>query len=126
MDQIILRCCQDTDVIYSLSLNRQREYSGMLFAMPLSLQCSIALQRKPYFSLSMRVQSDDELSSITFSQGIREPVVEPKPDLKPKPPLKKPRFKEMPSREHIYMWTRARVEETTTQQTVLGVRLFRG
>ncbi|CAC5410211.1 unnamed protein product [Mytilus coruscus] len=83
-------------------------------------------------------QSDDELSSITFTQGVPGPVVEPEPVLEPEqalepepvlepePPLKKPRFKEMPSREHIDMLTQARVEETIKQQTDWGVRLFRG
>ncbi|XP_071138784.1 uncharacterized protein [Mytilus edulis] len=66
-------------------------------------------------------QSDDDLSSATFAEGVSEPVEEPQPrlepeqalepeptlkpepTLEPEPPLKKPRFKEMPSREHIDM-----------------------
>ncbi|XP_071162166.1 uncharacterized protein [Mytilus edulis] len=87
-------------------------------------------------------QSDDELSN--FDEGVSEPVEEPQPRLEPEqalepekalepelaldpePPLKKPRFKEMPSREHIDIMAQARVEETTKQQTDWGVRLFRG
>ncbi|VDH98957.1 Hypothetical predicted protein [Mytilus galloprovincialis] len=55
-----------------------------------------------------------------------EQALEPEPVVEPESPLKKAKFKEMPSGKHIDMLAQARVEETTKQQTHWGLRFLRG
>ena len=59
-------------------------------------------------------QSDDDLAQIDIQVPDQEP------------PVKKPRFKEMPTKDQIEKLAQARVELTTNQQTQWGVRLLRG
>ncbi|CAG2192577.1 unnamed protein product [Mytilus edulis] len=65
-----------------------------------------------------RSQSDEELSQIDEDLTAN--------CINQEPPAKKPRFKELPSKEEIEKLALARTEPRTNQQTLWGVKLLRG
>ncbi|CAC5411668.1 unnamed protein product [Mytilus coruscus] len=65
-----------------------------------------------------RSQSDEELSQIDEDLTAK--------CINQEPPSKKPRFKELPSKEEIEKLALARTEPRTNQQTVWGVKILRG
>ncbi|CAC5397475.1 unnamed protein product [Mytilus coruscus] len=70
------------------------------------------------FENNERSQSDEELSQIDEDLTAK--------CINQEPPSKKPRFKELPSKEEIEKLALARTEPRSNQQTVWGVKLLRG
>ncbi|CAC5421278.1 unnamed protein product [Mytilus coruscus] len=70
------------------------------------------------FENNEQSQSDEELSQIDEDLTAK--------CINQEPPSKKPRFKELPSKEEIEKLALARTEPRTNQQTVWGVKLLRG
>ncbi|CAG2215768.1 unnamed protein product [Mytilus edulis] len=70
------------------------------------------------FENNEQSQSDEELSQIDEDLTAN--------CINQEPPAKKPRFKELPSKEEIEKLALARTEPRTNQQTLWGVKLLRG
>ena len=70
------------------------------------------------FENNEQSQSDEELSQIDEDLTAN--------CINQEPPAKKPRFKELPSKEGIEKLALARAEARTNQQTLWGVKLLRG